>query len=65
MITLLIWLVIVGVVFWLLWWFIDFVGLPEPFNKVAKVIIALVAVLILLNLLLGLIGPMPSGPLFK
>lgn len=49
-------IVIVGLVFWLLLWLIDFVGLPEPFNKVAKVVLAVVGVLILVNFLLGLTG---------
>jgi hypothetical protein len=49
-------IVVIGLVFWLLLWLIDFVGLPEPFNKVAKVILAVVAVLLLINFLLGLTG---------
>lgn len=49
-------LVIAGLIFWLLWWFVGYVGLPEPFNKVARVVIALVAVLFLLNILLGMLG---------
>lgn len=58
----LIWLVVVGLIVWLLWWFISYVGLPEPFAKVARVIIALVAVIILINFLLGLTG---SGGFIK
>lgn len=46
-------LVVVGLVLWLLHWFISYVGLPEPFAKVAKVILALVAVVFLINLLLS------------
>jgi hypothetical protein len=49
-------LVIAGVIFWLLWWFVDYIGLPEPFNKVARVILGLVAVVYLLNILMGLSG---------
>lgn len=55
-ITLLLWLIVAGVVFWLLNWLIDYVGLPDPFRKVAKVILAVVAVLVVLNALLGLLG---------
>ncbi len=49
-------LVCVGVVFWLLWWLLGYIGLPEPFNKVARVILALAAVLILINMLMGFAG---------
>ncbi len=49
-------LVIAGLIFWLLWWFLSFVGVPEPFNKVIRAVIGLVAVLFLINLLLGLGG---------
>lgn len=61
MISILINLVIVGLIFWLVWWFIGYVGVPEPFNKVLRVIVALFALVFLINLLLGLTGT----PLFK
>jgi hypothetical protein len=61
LLSLLIWLVIGGLIFWLLWWFIGFVGIPEPFNKVARVLVGLAAVVFLINLLLGLAG----RPLFR
>ena len=41
LLSLLVTLVIVGLIFLLLFWFIGTVGLPEPFNKVAKVILGL------------------------
>lgn len=58
-----IWLIVAGVIFWLLNWLIDYVGVPEPFRKVAKVIIAIVAVLLVINALLALAGhPLVSWP---
>lgn len=53
---LVIWIVIIGIIFYVLWWIVDYVGLPEPFNKVAKVIIALAAVVLLISKLLPLAG---------
>jgi hypothetical protein len=50
------WLVVIGLIFWLLWWLIGYVGVPEPFNKVLRVIVAIVAVILLINFLLGLVG---------
>jgi len=52
----LIYLICVGVVFWLIWWLIGYVALPEPFNKVARVIVAVAAVIFLINILMGLAG---------
>lgn len=51
-----IWVIVIGVCFYLLNWLIDYVGLPMPFSKVAKVILAIAAVVLLINLLMGLGG---------
>ena len=56
LISLLVMLVVAGLIFWLCLWFIGFIGLPDPFAKVAKVILGLVVFLFLLNLLFGLGG---------
>ncbi len=52
----LVWLICIALVFWLLFWLITYVALPEPFAKVAKVILAVAAVIILINFILGLSG---------
>jgi len=57
----LIYLICIGVVFWLIWWLISYVALPEPFNKVARVIVAVAAVVFLISILMGLAG----HPIFK
>lgn len=59
LISLIIYLVVMGLIFWLIWWFIGFVGLPEPFNKVARVLVGLIAFIFLLYLLLNILGPLP------
>jgi len=51
-----VWLVVIGLVCWLLTWLIDYCGVPTPFNKVGKIIIAVVGVVLLINALLGLGG---------
>ena len=53
---LLIQIIVVGLIFYLLFWAIGRIGLPEPFNKVAIVIVVLLCVIYLLNILLGLSG---------
>lgn len=49
-------LVIGALIFWLMLWFIRWVGVPEPFNKVIKVVVGLVALIFLINFLLSIIG---------
>lgn len=51
-----IWLAVAGLIFWLCTWMLDQVGIGEPFNKIARVLVALVAFVIVLNVLLGLVG---------
>lgn len=53
---LLIQLVVAGVVFFLVVWFLGWINLAEPFLTVAKVIIGLFALIFLINLLSGLGG---------
>lgn len=56
LVSLLMYIIVAGLIFWLLWWLLQQVALPEPFAKVARIILAVVAVLFIINLLLGLIG---------
>ncbi len=59
-----IYLVIVGLIFWCIWWFLGYVNPPEPFNKVIRVIIGLVALILVISLLLSLVGhPLGVVPL--
>lgn len=57
---LVIYVCIIALIFWVIWWFVGYIGIPEPFNKVIRVIIGLVALLVVIYLLLGLLGPPPS-----
>lgn len=52
----LIWLVVAGIIIWLLWWALNTINPPEPFKKVGTVIIVLATVIILINILLTLVG---------
>ncbi len=55
-ISLLIWLIVIGAIFWLLWWLLSYIAPPEPFNKIARVILAIAAVILCINVLLALAG---------
>ncbi|MGH7605394.1 MAG: hypothetical protein ACRENK_15540 [Gemmatimonadaceae bacterium] len=54
-------LVILGLIFYVLWWALGRLALPEPFAKIATVILVVIIVIVLLNILLGISG---SAPLF-
>lgn len=56
LINILVQLVIAGLIVWLIWWFVEYVGVPEPFAKVIRVVLGLVILIYLINLLLGLSG---------
>ena len=61
LVTTLVQLVIWGLILYVLWWAIGKVGLPEPFAKIALVVLVVLTVIILLNILLGFTG----APLFR
>lgn len=54
LLVLLLQLVILGLIFYVLFWGVGKLGLPEPFNKIAIAVIVIVAVIVLINILLGL-----------
>lgn len=57
MVHLLIIIIVLGLVFFVCYWALGQAGLPEPWNKVAIVVLALVALLVILNyVLLPLLG---------
>ncbi len=50
-------LVIWGLIFWLLWWGLKTIGIAEPFNKIATVILVIASIFIVVGLLTGSIAP--------
>lgn len=50
------WVVAVGLIAWLLWWGLGQIGVPEPFNKVARVIIVLFVVICLIRVVIRVFG---------
>ena len=61
-VTVIVYLIVAGIIFGLLWWLIGYCALPEPFNKVAHVILAVLAVLVVIFILLTLVN---GQPLFR
>lgn len=60
LITFVIYLIVLGLVAWLLVYVVDLLPLPAPFGQVARIVIIVVCVLILVIMLLGLIGEGPG-----
>jgi hypothetical protein len=55
-ITVVIYLVVAGLVFWLLWWLVNYIAPPEPFRKIANVVLAILGVLVICSILLSFVG---------
>lgn len=49
-------LIVGGLILYVIWWGLGKIGLPEPFGKIATVVVVLVTVIFLVNILLSLIG---------
>jgi len=53
LLSILITVIVLGLVFYLLYWMLGQIPLPEPFKVVALVLLGLFAVIVLLSLLFG------------
>lgn len=65
LLVLVMYIVIIGLVAYLLWWLIGYIGLPEPFSKVARVLVAVVAVVLLIGILFQFLPPLSGSVLRK
>jgi hypothetical protein len=55
-VSVVLYLVVGGLIFWLLWFLVAYVNPPEPFKKIANVVLMLLAVLVVIGILLSLVG---------
>jgi len=56
----LVYLLIVCVVIGLVWWVCDYLPVPEPLNKLIKVVSIVIGVIVIIYALLGLAGMAPN-----
>jgi hypothetical protein len=56
LIHLVIYIIVVGVIVWLLLYLNDTIPVPEPFHKVVRIVVIVVGVLIVILALLSLVG---------
>lgn len=61
LVMLVVWLIVIGLIIWLLTYLIDAVPVPEPFARVARVAILVIGVLIVIIILLQFAGLMDAG----
>lgn len=58
-VTVFVYIIVAGLVFYLLLWLVNYIGLPEPFNKAARIVLVILAVLVLIGILLSIVGGQP------
>ncbi len=58
-VTLVVYLIVAGMIFWLLWFLISYITPPEPFRKVANVVLMVLAVLVIIGVLLSVVNGQP------
>jgi hypothetical protein len=51
-----VWICCIGLIIWLLYWLIGKLAVPEPFNKVAYAVLAIVSVVICIRVLFRFAG---------
>jgi hypothetical protein len=61
LIALVIYVVVIGLILWLLNYLVDAVPMEPPFKRVAKIAILVIGVLVVILLLLQFIGAIDSG----
>lgn len=49
-------LICLGLVFWLLYWLVNFINPPEPFHKIIVCILAIAGVIVLIHFIMSLVG---------
>lgn len=54
--------IVIGVSCWLLWWLVGYVGMGQPFDKVARVFVAVVGVVLVIREMIGLAGGAGPSP---
>jgi hypothetical protein len=61
LVSLVVYIIVIGVVFWLLSYLIDNLPMDEPFRRIAKIVLMVLSVLIVIVLLLQFVGAIDGG----
>ena len=60
MIHTLVYLLVVCIVIGIVWWLIDYLPVPEPLNKLIKVVTIVIGAIVIIYALLGIAGMAPQ-----
>jgi hypothetical protein len=63
LINLIIYLLVLGILIWLVLYVVDAIPIPEPINRIIKVAVVVIAALVVILLLLQLLGVSGGGGL--
>jgi hypothetical protein len=61
--NLLVYIIVVALVVGVAYWLIDYLPVPEPLNKIIKVLIIVIGAIALIYALLGITGTIPDARL--
>ena len=61
LISLIVWLLVVGILYLLVVWVLDSIPIPDPANRIIKLVLVVVIALIVILMLLNLIGVSTGG----
>ena len=64
LINLIIWLLVIGILYWLVIYVLDAVPIPQPANRVIKIALTVLCVLVIIGVLLNILGVdtgLPTG----
>jgi len=56
LISLIVWLLVVGILYWILIYVLDAIPIPDPANRIIKIVAAVVLALVVLLMLLDMMG---------
>jgi len=59
MINTLIMLLVVAIIIGMVWWLCDYLPVPEPLNKLIKIVSIVIGVIVIIYALLGIAGMAP------
>ena len=63
LINLIIYLLIIGILYWLVVYIVDAIPIPQPANRIIKLVLVVLLALIVILLLLQTLGVNVAGPL--
>jgi hypothetical protein len=56
LVSLIVYLLVIGILLALLYWVLDAVPIPQPINRIIKIVVVVLAVLVIVLLLLQMVG---------